>query len=119
MKTRLLSVALLAGFLWMLLIPPAFACHAFSFESGTYSAAENAPNVAIVVTRKADHQPSGSLSSVKVTTTDQSAESGQDFTEFNQSVSFGPGETSKRIEIGLKDDTAYEGSENFAVKLST
>ena len=116
---RILSVALLAGILWVIVTPPAFACHAFSFESAAYSAAENAPSVAIVITRKADHQPSGSLSSVKVSTTDQSAESGQDYAEFNKAVSFGPGETSKRIEIALKDDTAYEGAENFAVKLST
>ena len=102
----------------MIVTPPAFACHAFSFESATYSAAENAPNVAVIVTRKADHQPTGYPSSVTVSTTDQSAEHGKDYTEFNQAVSFGPAETSKRVEIALKDDTAYEGSETFAVRLA-
>lgn len=114
---RLLGVALAAGILCLIPISPAFACHAFAFESANYSAAENAPNVAVVIKRDTQHLQG--RSSVKVTTTDQSAESGKDYTEFNQAVSFEPGETSKRIEIGLKDDTTYEGSENFSVKLST
>lgn len=115
---RIIFVALLAGILWLIPMSPAFACHAFAFEAATYSVAENAPNVAVVITRKADHQPSGSSSSVNVSTADGSAESGSDYTTFNQAVAFGPTDTSKRIEISLKDDTAYEGNQQFEVRLS-
>lgn len=119
----ILSLGLLAGIFWVIPMHSAFACHAFRFESATYTVAENAPSVAIVVRRDRDgHQPQDvqdGTSSVKVSTTDQSAESGQDYTEFNRAVSFGPTETSKRVDIALKDDPAYEGSENFEVKLST
>jgi hypothetical protein len=116
--SRLIWVALATGILCLTPISPAFACHAFAFEAANYSAAENAPNVAVVITRKADHQPSGSSSSVSVSTADGSAESGSDYVTFNQAVAFGPTDTSKRIEISLKDDTAYEGNQQFQVQLS-
>jgi len=117
---RLLSVALVTGILCVVPIRPAMACHAFSFESATYSAAEDAGHVVVVVIRNRDgHQPEDGTSSVKVSTSDQSATSGKDYTEFNEAVSFGPTETSKRIEIAIRDDTEYEDSETFALKLST
>lgn len=117
---RLLSVAFVTGILCVVPIRPAMACHAFSFESATYSVAEDAGHVVVVVTRNRDgHQPEDGTSSVKVSTSDQSAESGKDYAAFNQDVSFGPTETSKRIEITILDDTVYEGSENFSVKLSS
>lgn len=109
-----------AGILSLIPISPAFACHAFSFGSATYSVSEGAGTVAVEVKRDRDgHQPEDGSSSVKVSTSDQSAASGKDYGAFNQAVSFGPTETSKRIEIAILDDTVYEGSENFSVKLST
>ncbi len=115
---RVLFFALMTGLAWAIPTQSAFACHAFSFESATYTVTENSPNVAVVVTRKTDHQPTGYPSSVNVSTTDESAESGTDYTAFNQAISFGPTEAAKRIEITLKDDTAYEGSETFSVRLA-
>lgn len=108
-------IALVAGLAWMIPTQSAFGCHIFAFQSATYSVAENSSKVTVVVTRDGG----GATSSVRVTTADDSAEGGKDYTESTQDVSFSETETEKSIEIQIKDDSAYEGAETFNVRLST
>lgn len=114
-QLRVLFLALITGLAWLIPTQSALGCHIFAFQSATYSVAENSPKVTVVVTRDGG----GATSSVRVTTADESAEGGKDYTESTQDVSFSETETNKSIEIQIKDDSAYEGAETFKVRLST
>jgi hypothetical protein len=58
----------------------------------------------------------GSLS-VDYSTTDGTAIAGQDYTTTSGTLNFGPGETSKTIQIPILDDATQEQSETFTVAL--
>ena len=57
--------------------------------------------------------------SVNYGTANGTALAGSDYTAIAGSVTFAPGETSKTITVAITNDTVFEGSENYQVRLST
>jgi hypothetical protein len=55
---------------------------------------------------------------VTYATADGSAKAGKDYTAKSGTVTFGPGETTKRIEIAVSADKVKEGDEAYTVALS-
>ena len=61
---------------------------------------------------------SGSAASVKFSTKDGTAKSGEDYTATSKTVEFGAGETSKTVVVPIALDDNAEGNETFTVHLS-
>ncbi len=64
-------------------------------------------------------QASTQTVSVKYVTADGTAKAGSDFTATSNTLSFAQGETSKTFSVPIAGDTVAEGSETFAVNLSS
>lgn len=70
-----------------------------------------------VVARIALSAPANDVTSVDVATSVDSAKSGTDFYGKYRKLSFQPGETEKRLEIAILNDTVQEDLEQFKVRL--
>lgn len=79
-------------------------------ESSVVSGNENGKSVAVKIQRR-----NGSAGTITVDyrTTPGTATAGSDYTAVIGSVTFGPGETVKTVNIPLLNDALIEGSENF------
>lgn len=90
----------------------------FQFSSPTASVAENAVpgSATVTVTRTGD---TSGAASVKFETIDGTAKQKTDYSFGYGTVQFGPGETSKNVQILIVNDTFIEGPETFQVSLSS
>ena len=92
--------------------PPAGS---LQFSATSYTVAENAASVLVTVTRSG-----GSFGAVAVdySTADGSATAGGDYTAASGTLNFADGVASQSFSVGMLDDTAWEGNEQFTVTLS-
>lgn len=105
-------VLFLAGFAQV-----ASAANVVSLQSSAYSVSENDGNVAIVVQiTPANHSDTVT---VAYATTDGTAKKGTDYTQSNGTLTFGPNESAKLVQIPITDDLVSEGQEKFTLNLST
>lgn len=88
------------------------ACHSFTVTASPDRAGEGA-SVTVTVKRDAANNPS----QIDVSTVDETARAGQDYTELRQTVSFTT-DTQKTFSIPVTDDAASEADETFRVHLS-
>ncbi len=87
---------------------------AFSISDVTVSESAGKAIIAINMTND-----SNSVVSVDVSTADGTAKAGEDYTPFEGTVSWQPGETGRKtIEIAILDDQVDEPDETFSVRLS-
>ena len=86
------------------------------FATNSLLVAEDAGRASLVVTRSAGH--SGSVW-VSFGTVDAGARAGIDFGGTNGVLVFGEGETAKTIPIAILDNTTYQGSRSFTVRLTS
>ena len=113
MRARRWLLALLSVLLLVVVAPPArAACHAFTV-SVTPAAVEEGDTVRITVSRDAGVNPS----SIDVSTIDESARAGSDYTAINETVSFST-ETTRTLTLTTTDDAATEPAESLRVHLS-
>jgi hypothetical protein len=87
----------------------------FQFAAATATVAESSNTVAIAITRTGD---TSGAASVRYETSDVTAQQKGDYTFASGLVQFGPGETSKTVNISLINDVFVEGTETFQVTLS-
>ncbi len=59
-----------------------------------------------------------SYATVNVRTEDGSARAVYDYDKINTNITFRPGETTKRFQVWTKEDSLYESTENFRLRLS-
>jgi len=85
-----------------------------NFKASAYSVLENAGKIVVTVVRSSG---AGSLQ-VDYATEGVTANAGEDFTETEGVLTFGPGETEKTVEVEIIDDDEPEEDEMFLVKLS-
>jgi parallel beta-helix repeat protein len=90
--------------------PPKVSIDDFSVAEGNSGIADFTFTVSLAAA-------SGQTVSVNYTTTDVTAQAGSDYQAANAMVTFGPGETSKKIIISVNGDTQAEPNETFAVNL--
>ena len=89
---------------------------AITFASSSASAGEGAGSASVTVNRISG---AGGTVTVNYATANVTATSGSDYTATSNTLTFGPGETSKSIAIPILQDNVYEGNETFTVTLST
>jgi CSLREA domain-containing protein len=87
----------------------------FQFNTGTASVSESSATVALTVTRTGD---TSGPASVNFETSDGTAKQKSDYTFNSGTLQFGPGDTSKVINVSLVNDVFVEGNEIFFVTLS-
>lgn len=86
-----------------------------ALQSADESVEEDAGKAILTVTRQGANS---GTATVAYATADGSAKAGKDYTAKSGTVTFGPGETTKRIEIAVSADKAKEGDETYSVALS-
>jgi hypothetical protein len=86
-----------------------------ALQSADVSVEEDAGKAVLTVTR-AGANAAGAT--VAYATADGSAKAGKDYTAKSGTVTFGPGETTKRVEIAVSADRVKEGDESYSVALS-
>jgi hypothetical protein len=86
------------------------------FASPTYAVDESASAATITISRT---QASQGAVSVVIGTTDGTAKAPADYEPLLTRVDFGPGETSKTVQIAIKADTLNEPSETVNLSLGT
>jgi hypothetical protein len=86
-----------------------------ALQSADASVEEDAGKATLTVTRAGAN---GGTATVAFATADGSAKAGKDYTAKSGTVTFGPGETTKRIEIPVTSDPVREGDETYTVALS-
>ena len=91
------------------------AAGALSLEASSFDIAENGGSQAITVNRNGG--TSGTVS-VAYSTSDVSANSGEDYTSASGSLIFADGVSSQTIVIPILDDTNFEGDESLLLTLS-
>jgi hypothetical protein len=84
------------------------------FSAATYSVAENGVVASIEVVRTGGAD--GTVT-VDYETGNGSAVAGADYTATSGTLAFGPGVTSRRFDVAIIDDAAYEGNETVNLKL--
>jgi Calx-beta domain len=87
----------------------------FEFELTDYNVDENSPSLTLNVLRVGGSSEAGS---VDINSVDGVAISGEDYQAVNQTLSFASGETAKSLSLLVNDDSRYEGSESFSLRLS-
>ena len=85
------------------------------FSSSTATVAESAGSVSLTVNRTGD---TSGATTVNFETSDGTATQKNDYTFGSGTITFGPGDTSKTIQVLIVDDVIVEGSETFKVILS-
>jgi uncharacterized delta-60 repeat protein len=83
------------------------------FDAAAYSFQENAGRALLTVLRTGSTNPV----TVSFATTNGTALAGSDYVATNGTLSFGPADTFKRIEVPLLDSFAVEGDETFTIRL--
>jgi subtilisin family serine protease len=87
------------------------------FSSAAYSAGEETGTATITLTRSGD---TSGTSTVRVSTSNGTATAGSDYLALTeQLVTFGPGETTKSIDVTLVDDFAIEADETVNLTLGS
>ncbi|HWH94421.1 MAG TPA: Calx-beta domain-containing protein [Baekduia sp.] len=86
-----------------------------ALQSADESVEEDAGKAILTVTRQGANS---GTATVAYATADGSAKAGKDYTAKSGTVTFGPGETTKRIEIAVSADKVKEGDETYSVALS-
>lgn len=86
----------------------------FQFSAPGYFVAENAGAATITINRVGGSE--GTVN-VRFITTDGTATAGSDYTPVNQIVTFGPGETTKTVQVPIINDTTDEPNETILLKL--
>ena len=86
------------------------------FSSAAYTKAENGGSVDIEIKL---NRPAVGNERVSYATTNGTATSGSDYTSESGSMSFPMGETTRIINLTIKEDSTVEGSETFSVTLSS
>lgn len=87
----------------------------FAFSSATYSVSEAGPTATITINRSGD---TASAVNVDVTTANETATAGLDYTAVDGNVSFATGVTSQTVSVPITDDLLSEGSETLTLSLS-
>ena len=87
------------------------------FGTPSFRVEEGAGSISIPVIRGTFAGASGT-SAVAYTTADRTATAGQDYVSTSGTLTFGPGEDVKFINVPLVNDSVYEGVETFTVNLS-
>jgi hypothetical protein len=85
------------------------------FSSSTATVVETAGSVSLTVNRTGD---TSGVTTVNFETSDGTATQKNDYTFGFGTITFGPGDTSKTIQVLLVDDVIVEGPETFKVTLS-
>lgn len=85
------------------------------FSAASYTVNETDPKVTVTLTLSA---PSGQSVAVDFATSDGTATAGDDYTAVAQTIIFLPGETTKNIDIPIKDDSSMEGLETINLTLT-
>jgi hypothetical protein len=86
-----------------------------AFQASAARVDEDAGTAALTVTRAGAN---AGTATVAYATADGSAKAGQDYTAKTGTVTFGPGETTRQIDIAIGADKIKEGDEAFTVALS-
>jgi hypothetical protein len=86
-----------------------------ALQSAEESVEEDAGKAVITLTRAGAN---GGTATVAYATADGSAQAGKDYTAKSGTVTFGPGETTKRIEIAVSADKVKERDETYSIALS-
>lgn len=87
----------------------------FQFSTVGTSVSENAGSVTLTVTRTGD---TSGVGSVKFETSDATAKQRSDYTFGYGTIQFGPGESSKELNVLITNDVNVESAETFQVVLS-
>ena len=95
---------------------PAGVSGVIQFGQTAFGAQENGGSVSIPVLRAAFG--AGGPATVEYSTADGTAKAGSDFVATSGTLSFGPGEDVKFINVPLLDDSVSEGVESFNINLS-
>jgi hypothetical protein len=85
------------------------------FSNASYSVSEGAGVATLTITRAGN---TAGTATVEFITTDGSAQQRTDYTTSAGTLSFGPGETSKAVDVLISDDLYVEGNETISVTLS-
>ena len=93
---------------------PTTASGSVQFAIGSIQVIEDVGSLVLTVQRTGGG--AGNLS-VDFSTTDGTAIAGQDYTSMSGTLTFGPGETSKTIQIPIANDATAEPNEDFTVAL--
>lgn len=89
-----------------------------SFSAATYSVAEDAVSGNATLTVKREGELTSAVT-VNISTTDDSAEAGVDYTtQTNVQVSFDPNETTETVIVPITNRAGYQGDRSFSVTLS-
>ncbi|HVS80930.1 MAG TPA: DUF4394 domain-containing protein, partial [Pyrinomonadaceae bacterium] len=87
----------------------------FQFSTSTATVSEGAGKLTVTVTRTGD---TTGTATVNVNTADGTATQKGDYTIRRAIVTFGPGETSKTVDVFITDDVFIEASETFTINLT-
>jgi hypothetical protein len=113
MKAALRLILACAAFL--LALPAcALASGTVGFRATTYQAPEIEGKTTVTI----DREGSVDTASVTISSLDGSAKAPADYPAVLDLLNFGPGETTKTVEIPVVDDGARESNETFTLKLS-
>lgn len=91
----------------------------FELSSNTYSVAENAGTLAVTVSRSGVLNETASIYLSANGSSGATASSFDDFSSYFQKLDFASGETTKTVNIQIKDDTLVEGDETFTLYISS
>ena len=91
------------------------AASTIQFSATSYTVAENAGTVTLIVQRTNDMD---TVVSVDYTCTDGTAANGLKYTAVSGTLAFGAGETNKDIVVPILNEGAVEGTQTFTVSLS-
>lgn len=84
----------------------------FGFNCLHYSVSEGSKTLSIQILNKTRE-----AGKVKVCTLDGDAKANEDYVPYNDIITFGKGEYTKNIEVGIIDDDQWEPDEDFFVQL--
>ena len=87
----------------------------FQFQQSSYSVSEGTTSLVVTVTRTVG---TDGAADVTVTSTDDTATAGSDYTAVNSTLSFADGDVSKTVTVTIADDETVEGAEAFTLSLS-
>lgn len=88
---------------------------AVQFAAATFAVAENAGTATITVTRTGSTAQSAS---VRIATSDGTANANADYSPLSALVTFGAGETKKTLSLSIVDDAVHEANETLVLTLS-
>jgi hypothetical protein len=86
-----------------------------ALQAADVSVEEDAGKAILIVTRAG---ASSAAATVAYATADGTAKAGKDYVAKSGTVTFGPGETTKRVQIAVSADTLKEGDETYTLTLS-